>query len=343
MSTVTIKDNPDLIDIVTDKELFESHPDLREPLIFGLLRRGEYMNCIAATKVGKSWLAMGMAYSVQAGIPWLGLDTVQGDVLLIDNELHRETLSYRLRTIKEAMGITHSIDAFSLRGRRMGLPEILDALKKNRKKYSLIILDALYRLIPSDMSENDNAQMTSLYNQLDDFAMETNASLVIIHHSSKGNQSEKSVTDVGSGAGSQSRAVDAHLVIRAHEDPNLAVLDVNLRSWAPLASRTIEWCYPLWTSSDVKPAVKGTSKGVPKQETTDKETKADVAKALGEKWKTEQDIRNATGFGAARVKRGLKLLSAKEKRMKSKKTGKSILVYALPNDAPTQGNLHGFV
>ena len=41
---------------------------------------------------------------------------------------------------------------------------------------------------------------------------------------SKGDQSGKSTTDVGSGAGSQSRAADTHLIIRQHEQEDVAVM-----------------------------------------------------------------------------------------------------------------------
>ena len=47
--------------------------------------------------------------------------------------------------------------------------------------------------------------MANIYNQIDWCADQLGCSFVLIHHASKGNQSVKSVTDVGSGAGSQSR------------------------------------------------------------------------------------------------------------------------------------------
>ena len=43
-------------------------------------------------------------------------------------------------------------------------------------------------------------------------AIQTGAAFVLVHHSTKGSQAEKSVTDTGSGAGAMSRAVDSHIV-----------------------------------------------------------------------------------------------------------------------------------
>ena len=71
------------------------------------------------------------------------------------------------------------------------------------------------------LDENDNAAVAGLYNALDGIADSMGAGFCLIHHSSKGNQSDKAVTDVGSGAGAQSRAADTHLILRgATSGPN---------------------------------------------------------------------------------------------------------------------------
>ena len=87
------------------------------------------------------------------------------------------------------------------------------------------------------MSENDNGKMAQLYNLLDRVANRLGCAFILIHHTSKGDQSGKSVTDVGAGAGSQSRATDAHLILRPHELESLFVLEGAVRSFPPLASR----------------------------------------------------------------------------------------------------------
>ncbi|MGI6417616.1 MAG: hypothetical protein ACOX1P_18335 [Thermoguttaceae bacterium] len=61
------------------------------------------------------------------------------------------------------------------------------------------------------ISENDNAAIMSLYNVIDGYAARLNTAWVNVHHASKGDQSGKGTTDVGSGAGAQSRAADTHL------------------------------------------------------------------------------------------------------------------------------------
>src|SRR5262249_4395932 len=55
------------------------------------------------------------------------------------------------------------------------------------------------------------------------------------------------ITDVGSGAGAQSRAVDTHLILRPHEEKNAVVLDAAVRSWQPLDPICLRWSFPVWT------------------------------------------------------------------------------------------------
>jgi hypothetical protein len=73
---------------------------------------------------------------------------------------------------------------------------------------------------------------------------------VLIHHTSKGNQSGKAITDVGAGAGSQSRATDTHLVLRPHKEDDVVVLEAAVRSWPPVMPRCLRWAFPVWTPAD---------------------------------------------------------------------------------------------
>lgn len=105
-------------------------------------------------------------------------------------------------------------------------------------------------MLPADVSENDNAGMALIYNQLGRYAAMLDASLVLIHYSTKGAQSDKRVTDVGAGAGSQSRAADCHLVLREHEEPGCVVLDAAVRSFAPVEPLVLRWEFPLWVPDE---------------------------------------------------------------------------------------------
>lgn len=294
-------------------ELIEAHPTLPEPVIDGLFRRGEIVNSIANTKVGKSWGAYGLGLSVANGIPWLGqYPTTQGRVLIVDNELHPSVLSHRIPRVASAMGVpSDGVETIPLRGRLVDIFGLWDVIANVKDRgYSLIILDALYKFLPDGFNENDNAQMARLYNTLDRYAAETGAAIMCIHHSTKGIQSGKRVTDVGAGAGSQSRAADCHLVLREHEDDGCAVLDAAVRSFPPVGSAVLRWEFPLWNvDEDGDPSrLKGLNPKAEKQRDADLEAQGKILDALDDGPKLATEIQDATGFGRDRVRRLIGIL-----------------------------------
>ncbi|MCX7421342.1 MAG: AAA family ATPase [Planctomycetia bacterium] len=236
------------------RDLIGGFSNMREPLIFGLLREGETLNLIAASKVGKSWLATNLALTFSTRRKWLGrFDTAGGDVLIVDNELHPETSAYRIPAVANANEIplneyADHVFIMNLRGELVNLPQLamtLDDIEPGR--FRLIILDAFYRFLPPGTDENDNGAMASLYNLLDRVAGKLKCAIVCIHHASKGSQSAKAITDVGSGAGSMSRAADCHVVLRPHEEPNVVVMEAATRSWPPLEPLCLRWEFPIFT------------------------------------------------------------------------------------------------
>src|SRR6185369_1787645 len=105
------------------------------------------------------------------------------------------------------------VSVVNLRGQLKNLFELGVGLSKIEPgRFKLIVVDAFYRTLPMETNENDNGTMANLYNHLDHIGGKLHSGFSLIHHASKGNQSEKAITDVGSGAGAQSRATDTHLI-----------------------------------------------------------------------------------------------------------------------------------
>jgi hypothetical protein len=324
--------------IQTAARICQEHPALRPPLIDGLLRQGESMNIVGASKAGKSWLIHGLAVSVANGLWWLGREVQRGRVLVIDNELHSETFAERLRSVCREIGNGASlegIDSMLLRGVSdrsdiFGIAARLSKIKPGR--YQLIAIDALYRALPAGTSESDNAAVMRVYNGVDEIARMTGAAIVLNHHASKGDQSNKSVTDVGSGAGSISRAADTHLIIRPHEDESLAVLEAVCRSWPKPEPKSIRFWWPLWELAGAEPVLKQAKPPAEqKQERTDRETREKILSALRQGPRTSSQLRADCGFGDARVLRGLSMLKdeIQTARKRKKSTRKIIEVYSL--------------
>lgn len=258
-------------------ELLHHFKGLNPPIIYGLLREGETMNIIAAPKVGKSWLVNSLAIAIASGSDWLGFEVQRGRVLVIDNELHSNTSAYRYKQVAEAL--KQPVEKFgdnlkikSLRGRLQDLHKLGQYFERlGPNEYKVIVIDAFYRTLPEKTDENDNGAIANLYNLIDRHAARLNCAFILIHHTSKGNQANKSVTDVGAGAGSQARAVDAHLVLRAHEEKDKIVVDAAVRSWAPVESFVLRKEHPLFIrdqQADPSALWGAEKKREPKEQTT---------------------------------------------------------------------------
>jgi len=291
-------------------DLIRDHAQTRPVLIDGLLRRGEVANIIAAPKVGKSWLTYSLALSVATGRPWLDtFQTMPGRVLIIDNELHPETLASRIPMVADAMAIpeserSHRLDVLSLRGRLMDivrLSRLVESLHPDQ--YHLVIVDAWYRMLPPNVGENDNAAMASLFNRVDQYAAQTGAAWCLIHHASKGNQSDRRVTDVGSGAGSQSRAADSHIVLREHEEAGCVVMDAAVRSFPPVTPLALQWEFPLWRPVHHLDPSRLADPRSRQQAVRDVEGRQTILDALADGPLTERKLRAATRLSKERLER----------------------------------------
>ena len=317
-----IVDDPDLkpnFNIQTAGQIATDYPTMKPYVIEGVLRRGEVCNVIAASKTGKSFLSLGMVFAIAMGEDWLGHQTTQGRCLIVDNELHPETMANRLRSVADALGVKLEgvgVDVLSLRGELCDLFAIGGVFDAVAGKYSLIICDAFYRFLPPDISENDNAAITRLFNQLDAYAKAANAAIVIIHHASKGNQSGKEITDVGAGAGSISRAADSHLVVRPHAEDGHFVLEAVTRSSRQPDPKTLVYKFPLWQAVDMEPIVRDSAAKVQRERATRRENdrnhndRKDVDFLLSiipQKGIGKTDLRTKAGWGVSKFDRVLGL------------------------------------
>jgi hypothetical protein len=237
-------------------DLIRDNPHLRKPIVDGLLRQGETMNLVSATKVGKSWLAINMAICMVTGRTWLDKFSCRpAKVLHIDTELHEETLADRINTVLVGMNVgSDEIDnyfTFPVRGKNWDLNDLPSVIRS--EKPDVIMLDALYRVVPADRDENSNREMAQIYNSIDAAADRDKVGVVLVHHSSKGSQAGKHNTDIGSGAGSMSRAVDTHAtMVRIDEEgyEDHFKFTASLRSFPGFEPLVLRREHPLWVLTD---------------------------------------------------------------------------------------------
>lgn len=323
------------------------------PIIDGLFRAGEIVNCIGSTKEGKSWLMLGMMLSIAQGVDWMGRPTKSGPIMLVDNELQDPTLAHRITATRKAMGVDvetlcDSCRVITLRHNPHSLAELVPTLIREIQTYGVTVLglDAFYRFLGGD-TELDSSAMTRLYASAIRIAGETGCAVVFNHHATKGDQGGKSVTDMGSGAGAISRAADTHLVIRPHQLATCAVLEGACRSFPSPDPVTIQWEYPLWLPKPaIEPELHKDDVRVGRHQ-EQAEADGEVSSALaciGSDGGTVGQVADLVSFGKDKAKNTLNRLvnAGKAKREQRVRGGRPGYIYWLASETEENGSETGF-
>lgn len=200
-------------EIVNFTEVAAKHPTLREPIIHGLLRRGEVANIVAPPKCGASWLALQLSLSVANGASWLGFETTKSRVLHIDTELDPAALCKRFEEIVCAAPLSRAgVELLPLRGRTT----TLEALAEERSNHDggsshcgLVVIKPASEIIRRDIDEYSNDSVSRIYRLIGRFAEKMNAAVVLIHRAMK--PTSKHAEEMSVGADAISRAADTHI------------------------------------------------------------------------------------------------------------------------------------
>lgn len=160
---------------------------------------------------GKSFVALDLALSVAAGLPWVDEYPVQqGAVLYIAAEgtggLKRRIAAWREHhpkaDVRDALFVLQPVDIYDDDERQDlldTLEEMLDGgeylhaedgLVALTKPLRLVVIDTVARMYRGD-DENDNAQMGEFINAVQTFSRKYGAVVLLVHHSSKGDISNE--------------------------------------------------------------------------------------------------------------------------------------------------------
>lgn len=207
--------NDNLPDIEDLSAVWNDMPDLAEPLIKGILRKGHKMLIAGPSKAGKSFLQIELCIAIAEGRKWLGRSCTQGHVMYVNLELDRASCLHRFKDVYQALGWNpkglHNIDIWNLRGKAVPMDKLVPKLirRAQKKDYTAIIIDPIYKVITGD--ENSAEQMAKFCNQFDKICSELGCATIYCHHHSKGSQGGKKSMDRASGSGVFARDPDAQL------------------------------------------------------------------------------------------------------------------------------------
>lgn len=155
-------------------------------LVDGLIPAGQLVMLGGRGKAGKSWLVLQLVAAVDRGAPFLGRPTTPGRVLYLALEDGKRRMNQRARVMKwdpsPRVDIAFNIDNFD--GGGQGLADIRDAIAAG--SYDLVVIDTLVKTLSASADENNNTEMGAICNALADMAHDSGATILIVHHTSKG-------------------------------------------------------------------------------------------------------------------------------------------------------------
>ncbi len=205
----------ELPDVECLGEVAKNPPELPEPLIDGILRRGHKMLISGSSKAGKSFLLMELCIALAEGHKWLGFQCKKSRVLYVNLEIDPASCVNRFLTIYEALGMEpkhmNDIMLWNLRGNAVPLDKLVPKLVRRIKNrhFDAVVIDPIYKVIMGD--ENNASEMGAFCNQFDKICAATGCSTIYCHHHSKGGQGMKRAMDRASGSGVFARDPDAQL------------------------------------------------------------------------------------------------------------------------------------
>ncbi len=211
-------------------------------LVQGLLHQGSKLCLGGSSKSFTTWTLQYLAIAVAYGLPWLGLATKPGRVLLIDLELQKAFLQRRLSKIMDALGVKPDPDRLlilPLRGHAAGHDEVIPRIiaETKGKSLSMILLDPVYKLYAPGANENAAGDMAQLFNNIEKLGNATGAATVWRGHYSKGNQAGKESIDRVSGSGVSARDPDSIVNLAAHQEPGCFTFEATRRRHVRRAPR----------------------------------------------------------------------------------------------------------
>lgn len=174
-------------EILTAANFFEPQAPI-DWTVEGLISAGSVNVFFGEAGCGKTWALLDLAVCVADGAPWLGMATKQGTVLIIDEESGQRRLSRRMGEVMRGHGandrtpiMATSLAAFDI-GNPNDIGEVYNLIISTGAR--LVIVDALADIMPG-RDENAVKDTAPIFLSLRKIAEETQAAIIVIHHSNK--------------------------------------------------------------------------------------------------------------------------------------------------------------
>jgi hypothetical protein len=311
----------------------------RDPVIENVFDSGTFVEIIAPSKCRKSFFALQLANCVASGRKFLGWSVPRRRrVLLINVEIlpdrEHDRLAGMVRTLNLLGEDLERLLVCNIKG--IELPDPVGAICATirHEKPEVCIIDPLYLIHGED--ENDQRAMTDVFRRISSVQVETNCTIIVVHHDAKGKAGDRDKRDRGSGSGIMGRFSDSRIILTPHKDnPEDLVCVETLCRYVPpqpgIVCRFVDGVLQIEESEECKPdTTKTTRVRVMKSDQA-------VEDAI---YKVGQEIINRGPFNATTLhtmmgKEGLGLVTNYSLQNK--------VIDALKQSAMTTGNAFGVI
>ena len=208
------------------------------------------------SKTGKSMLVIQMAIAIASGGHWLNMLCMQGKVLYVNLEIDPSSAYRRFAAACDNRSIDfnkiqHNLIIWNLRGHSTTLDKLVPKLIRRCQKegFIAIIIDPVYKVMMGD--ENKAGDMAQFCNQFDKIASQLNASVIYVHHFSKGDQDKKASIDRASGSGVFARDPDVICTVtKLNTDEPSVRVEFTLREFPDKDPVNAWYRYPIHVVDD---------------------------------------------------------------------------------------------
>jgi hypothetical protein len=207
-------------------------------LIDGMFQRSDTILVTSPAKNGKSLMWGNIGVCCATGTPFLGRETTQSNVLILDLELRRDVAMERLIKIANARGfdkVPPNLYLWSLARHTYNLDTIIEVLHARLEQLppmDLVIVDPIYVLDRGDSFDENNAHcVTRLITALEQLTTEQDSALGLVHHVRKGNVNNADSMDRASGSSAFSRYPSVIMNISKHEIQDCSIIEFTTRNF----------------------------------------------------------------------------------------------------------------
>jgi hypothetical protein len=220
------EDEPEEVFRLSAKELMKRTFHKPRQIVEGLFPAGCVL-LVGPPKQGKSWMSLQLARCVDAGAPFMGRRTVQGDVLYLALEDGFNRLQDRLgkQEVRGADQFSDFLDfQIQIETADKGGLQVIEQWIQERPNAALIIVDVLKmfrqarggKVDPYERDYGDIRPLTALANKY-------GVCIIVVHHTNKGSASAADPFDRVSGTGGLSGAADGTVLLVPDESGNLGL------------------------------------------------------------------------------------------------------------------------